>query len=769
MASGIGKEVFRRRIPQVVGLYLAAGWAVLEFTDWLVNRYLLSPHLIDFALLAWGLMIPTVLVLAWFHGAPGRDEWTRVEKYGIPANLAAAALILIAVFGGKDLGATTTSVTVQDADTGETVERTIPKTEFRKSLVAYPFDNISGDSALNWLQYGVPWGLEADLEQDLFIDIRDTQLVFRRLREEGIEDGLSVPIGLKREIADILNLDSFVTGTVASESGEIVVTATIYETRRGRKISERTFSGDDIFAIVDEMAVQVKRDLELPEQHIEDATDLPISEIATSSIKAYRSFVDGAYHVVVGTDFAIGLEQLTEAVVEDPQFAMAHVARFSALISLNDIETAKQALQEAMRTLYKLPERSQFEIKVVYNWLIRQDIDRALTAAGMYAELYPQDIAAHRMLAQFHGIKGNNERAIAALERILELDPGRVDALIGIGQLHESTGDFEIARDYYRQYASAAPSDPQAFIILGNLERQLGDLQAAEEQYEKALVVDPDNVVALIRLASLAGDQGGFEEALRGYDEALAVSVTAEQRSLVYQAVQSHHEMRGQPNKAVEVMHRRWVEMEAAIGPFNALQQKLQDLGTYVAAGDTNTARDSLASFASQLSPPFDVLVPLGEVDIYLELEDADSIEATIPRLERFMDAFGLAEMRPMIIATQGRVLELRGECQEAIVSYRRALELSPRSIGYNTRIGRCQREIGQMPEAERYLKLVLAVYPFSPTANYELALVYAEMGDRDRAVEHLQTAVDVWAEAEPVFQPARDARDKLTELSGAA
>ena len=97
----------------------------------------------------------------------------------------------------------------------------------------------------------------------------------------------------------------------------------------------------------------------------------------------------------------------------------------------------------------------------------------------MYAELYPQDIAAHRMLAQFHGMKGNRERAIDALERILELDPGRADALTGIGQLHESTGDFATARDYYQQYATAVPSDPQAFIMLGNLERLLGDPNAA--------------------------------------------------------------------------------------------------------------------------------------------------------------------------------------------------------------------------------------------------------------------------------------------------
>ena len=96
-------------------------------------------------------------------------------------------------------------------------------------------------------------------------------------------------------------------------------------------------------------------------------------------------------------------------------------------------------------------------------------------------------------------------------------------------------------------------------------------------------------------------------------------------------------------------------------------------------------------------------------------------------------------------------------------------MELSPRSIGYNTEIGNCYRETGQFAEAESHLKLVLASYPFSPTANYELALVYADMGDREKALEHLRTAIAVWAEAEPIFQPAQEARDKLVELVGAA
>jgi hypothetical protein len=212
-SSGILKELFRRRVPQILGVYLAAGWAVLEFTDFLVNRFVLSPHLIDFSMLAWVLLVPSVLMLAWYHGAPGRDKWTKFEKLGIPANLVVAAALLGAVFGGRDLGAATESVTVED-ETGETVERTVPKGEFRKNIASFYFDNVSGDTALDWLQYGIPLTLQSDLAQDIFIGVRTAGDTRTRLREEGLADGLGVPLPLKRQIASQLHVAHFIAGDV---------------------------------------------------------------------------------------------------------------------------------------------------------------------------------------------------------------------------------------------------------------------------------------------------------------------------------------------------------------------------------------------------------------------------------------------------------------------------------------------------------------------------------------------------------------------------
>ena len=51
-------EVIKRRMPQFVGVYIAIGWTIIQFTDWLTQRYQYSPHLVDLALAIIISMIP---------------------------------------------------------------------------------------------------------------------------------------------------------------------------------------------------------------------------------------------------------------------------------------------------------------------------------------------------------------------------------------------------------------------------------------------------------------------------------------------------------------------------------------------------------------------------------------------------------------------------------------------------------------------------------------------------------------------------------------
>ena len=89
------KELIHRRIPQIIGSYLIAGTSLILFVDWLVNRYSLPEYYTTLSLFGIITIIPSVFIIAYFHGAPGKDEWNKIEKIGIPVNIIFIFFVLL--------------------------------------------------------------------------------------------------------------------------------------------------------------------------------------------------------------------------------------------------------------------------------------------------------------------------------------------------------------------------------------------------------------------------------------------------------------------------------------------------------------------------------------------------------------------------------------------------------------------------------------------------------------------------------------------------
>ena len=136
-------RLLKRRVPQIFAIYMGACWGLVEFADFMVGEFLLSPHWTRVALVGSLLLAPSALMLAWYHGKPGRDRMAKAEKVGIPANVALCVAVLWGSFGGSDLGAATTAVTVETED-GEVIERVVAKAEFRKRTALFPLDAGTG-------------------------------------------------------------------------------------------------------------------------------------------------------------------------------------------------------------------------------------------------------------------------------------------------------------------------------------------------------------------------------------------------------------------------------------------------------------------------------------------------------------------------------------------------------------------------------------------------------------------------------------------------
>lgn len=757
------QDLRRRRMPQIVGVYLAFSFGVVQFVDWLVRNFPISPNLPTFSFVALASMIPTVLLLAYFHGKPGRDQWTRYEKLGIPANLIAAAAILFLIFQDKELGAVTQKVTVTD-DEGQTIERVIPKSEFRKRLAIFYFENESGDTTHNWLQYGLTELLKYDLDQDLYLDA--SYGYFTKMKESGYAQATGAPLSLKKKIAGDAHRPYFLAGSFTTQDDTIRLTTQLHETQKGKLITENTYSATSIFQLVDSISPQLKQDLDIPIYHIEQSEDLPVSGLLTHSVPAFRLNIRANNARLQEKDWNSTAAYLEKAVALDPTFAYGYYRLHSAYWAMNQRSKAEQAIGMAMQHKYNLPERYRFLVKSSY-YELKGDKQKVVDNAQSWVQLFPEATDGHHKLADEYEVMGKYDEAVEEHKIIYELDPESVLELLHIGDTYEAKGDFEKALVYFEQYAQKYPEDVRGFQEIGNVYQMMGNYDSAKTYYRKALLIEPEKISLLASLGYIDIKLGNFPEALAQFESALRTAKTPQDSSSSLQHIVAYYTVRGQINKAIELMDLVFAEMRKFNAPVGIMLTRFNSLPLYCYIGRENEAFEILSEIEAQpMVPPFDFLPSMGYILIYSELKNDAEIEKAADQFESFLKMSKLEVLRPLLYLARGQVFDIRGQYGEAAKLYEKAIETSnPQSkIHFNILVGESYRKLGEYEKAEKALKETLDIEPFQALALFEIAQVYYAIGNKDKAKEHLKLVLKVWEEADTEYKPAKKAREKLAE-----
>ena len=227
---GFIRKLLYRRVPQAVGFYLAGSWTFLEFFESLISRHNISPHWQDVSLLVIVLLFPSMLILAYRHGAPGIQPWTNVEKVGIPSNFLITLLIIFSQFVNKDLGASAEMIKGVGPD-GSIIELERPKAEFSKRL-AISFFNITDVNSDKYLALGIPLAIQHDLEQDPYLNIFDPSALSYEIKQSDYR-GLKVPMALMLKIAKNNRIEYLVTGNLSRIGERLILKAELYKVDEG--------------------------------------------------------------------------------------------------------------------------------------------------------------------------------------------------------------------------------------------------------------------------------------------------------------------------------------------------------------------------------------------------------------------------------------------------------------------------------------------------------------------------------------------------------
>lgn len=464
------QELLRRRVPQLVGIYLAAGWALIEFSDWAVGRFGLSGRVTDvvIALLLFGL--PFVILVAWRLGA----------EVGVP-------------FGDK-------------------------------SVAVLPFANLSDNSENEYLSDGLSEEIMNALARVEGLKVVSRTSAFAWKGRPGDV----------RDIGRALGAGSVLEGSVQRSGDQLRVTTRLVGVETGFQLWSGKYdrSMEDIFTIEDEIAGNVARALRvvfegdgLQAHPGGQPTDIRAYEYVLRG----RQFV-GQYRKAP-LEFA--REMFQKAIEIDPEYAEARVgaAYAGALLSMY-YPTLEAALVEAdaesRRALELEPELADAHAARGLVQFVSKEMDAAEQSLRRAMQLDPLQFEARYFLGRLRFQQGRHEEAANLFDEALAAREDCQAAFFG-AQAREALGTVEDATEHYRTALETAerhmdlnPDDPRAATMRAVSLCRLGEPEEGKVWAERALEIDPTDAGVRYNVACLFALEGDPDRAIECLEDAIA-------------------------------------------------------------------------------------------------------------------------------------------------------------------------------------------------------------------------------------------------------
>lgn len=376
---------------QILAAYLVAAWTFLQFIDWILNRYNISPYWVDILLWFFVGMIPSLVIYLYHQDRINKRILKLREKIIIPLNIVILFIALYFSFGSSDLGATTKKINYTD-EAGIGQSKTITKEEFRIGIPVYGFENLSQNDSIDWMKYGIGRLLVEDLVQNKSISP---------------DFSFFTTTSTKIEEASLFN-NFYVDGNYQKNDEGFTITVYKRKATNGKILAEKTVSGPKFLPLIDELTLFVIENSGFIETQSLRYLDYPIDEFMSSSLEAIRKFIEG--------DFS-------EAIAIDDQFAMAYLeyAKRSLRFSRGKLQVQDLA-DKAFQYRNRLPIQKQLEVNIQRN-LAYGHFDDALEQVQLQLEVDPHNDFYNQVLFGIYGETRQTEKYAEASERLFEIDP----------------------------------------------------------------------------------------------------------------------------------------------------------------------------------------------------------------------------------------------------------------------------------------------------------------------------------------------------------
>ncbi|MEM6770571.1 MAG: hypothetical protein AAF597_08320, partial [Bacteroidota bacterium] len=315
-------KLWDRKVLQLLGTYLAVGFGVLQFLEFVTRRYGLDGGWVDAYLLLWLGLLPAVALLLYYQGLPPRGtakvaSWKRWAIYG---NVAILLPLLLLLPGAPAEAKTQVVETTNEA--GETVQRIVPTSSAVQRLAIFELDNEKGDTEEDW--WGTAFGLllAHGLEQRPENQALNPVAMASYAESVGLETYEHLNVANKRKVAQRSRKDYFLNAAYKVEDGRYEIFGDLHQTKDGKSVATLQAVAPDPYAAVDIIKDQILD--YLPDPVVEDGnqTALPASALITDNVVALEAYIKGLVAFDRSpSDLATPLAYYKKSLAEDPTCA----------------------------------------------------------------------------------------------------------------------------------------------------------------------------------------------------------------------------------------------------------------------------------------------------------------------------------------------------------------------------------------------------------------------------------------------------------------
>jgi TolB-like protein len=422
-------ELKRRKVFQVMAVYGAAMFGVLQAVDVLVPALHLPEGLITVVAVVGLVGFPVALAVAWTYertaaglvrtedAAPG--ELTQIiaapPAKRWPVGIAAAAgTALLLVGGWLALGRPASG----EVEAGVPVAGDSRVSDSTVSIAVLPFEDMSEGGDKEYFSDGLSEELI-----DVLVRVGGLQVAARTSSFAFKESAADI-----RTIADSLGVQTVLEGSVRASGDRLKITAQLIQASDGFHLWSETYEREltDVFAVQEEIAVAISQAL-LGTLGLESGADLGV---ARTDIDAYEQYLLGrAFVSQRGPALRRAEEHFRAAIEIDSLYApawggLAEVfAVYPYYVPMDAPEAMLEAEAAARRALALDPDLASARVALGSVLRERRQWEEAEKELLLALDLAPESSEAHGEYAQYLAYVRRFQEASAHADRSLQLDP----------------------------------------------------------------------------------------------------------------------------------------------------------------------------------------------------------------------------------------------------------------------------------------------------------------------------------------------------------